>query len=350
MAKKRSSKHSPPPGSELRELESHEPGKIREQVVAMLQGDPEDPARARIEVRKILISAFANPDFPLSARIEIGNILAKIGDPRFDSQFFHLPKDGQRGFIHVDAGEFVMGSDPSLDGHAYENEEPRHTVTLPEYFIARWPVTVAQFRAFVQDSGHHLENEDSLGGMSNHPVGWVYWGDALAYCNWLTDKLRASHSTPQALWDRLNIGWRVTLPSEAEWEKAARGTTGRIYPWGNEFDPTMANTAETDIGIPTPVGCFWAGRSPFDVEDVSGNVWEWTRTQWDDNYAYPYPAGESDRAERENLAAASAPHVVRGGSFSDVSWNARCARRHGRNVYDRYANYGFRVALSLPAG
>lgn len=348
MFKKKPSKNTPPPGSELRPLESNDPEKIRQQVTAMLQGDPEDPARARNQVRLILIQAFANQSFPLPARLEIGNILGKVGDPRFDPQFFFLPKDGQCGFIPIEAGEFVMGSDPNFDPHAYEEEEPQHAFSLPEYFIARWPVTVAQYRAFVQDSGHKIDNDDSFKGGSNHPVGWVYWTDALAYCDWLTEKLRSSHGTPQVLWDRLSAGWRVTLPSEPEWEKAARGTTGRIYPWGNEHTVEMANTAESEIRIPSPVGAFWAWRSPFDVEDMSGNVWEWTRSRWVGRRSYPYPDTEAERAERENLAAKGDPHVLRGGSFSDVAWNARCARRIGKNVYDRYPNHGFRTVISPP--
>lgn len=314
----------------------------------MLQGTPEDPAQARNQVRKVLIQAFANQTFPLAARLEIGNILAKVGDPRFDPQFFFLPKDGLCGLVRIEPGPFVMGSDPNLDAQAYEDEEPQHTLTLPEYFIGRWPVTVAQFRFFVQDSGHRLENQDSVEGVSNHPVGWVYWTDALAYCDWLTEKLRASHGTPQPIWDRITSGWRVSLPSEAEWEKAARGTTGRIYPWGNEPEPGKANTVEADIRIPSPVGSFWAGRSPFEVEDMSGNVWEWTRSRWVRQGAYPYPEDAAGRADRENLEARGDMHVLRGGSFSDAGWNARCARRIGKNVYDRYANYGFRIVLTPP--
>jgi formylglycine-generating enzyme required for sulfatase activity len=349
MAKKKTSKDTASAGSEVRPLESDDPALIRAQVVDMLKGGSEDAARTRNEVRKALLLAFTGPDLPLAARIEIAGILDKLGDPRFDARLCQLPRDGKCGFLLVEAGEFWMGSDPNLDSQAYEDEEPLHKVFLPDYYIARWPVTVGQFRAFVEDSGHRMQNDDSLNRGSNQPVGWVYWADAVAYCDWLNGRLPALEGTPAELRERLLSGWRVTLPSEAEWEKAARGTTGRIYAWGNEYGAELANTAEGELGIPSPVGCFPGGRGPFGLEDASGNVWEWTRSKWLEWGAYPYPDSLEERAEREANGGGAA-RVLRGGSFSDAAWNARCARRIGRNLYDRYGNFGFRVAISPQGG
>jgi len=147
----------------------------------------------------------------------------------------------------------------------------------------------------------------------------------------------------------LRRGWRVTLPSEAEWERAARGTDGRIYPWGDQFDPDKANIDDTGIGGTSAVGCFPAGASPCGALDMSGNIWEWTRSLWGKDsgkpeFVYPY----SERLqERENLKAGSEIwRVLRGGSWLNESWLARCAARNCGNPVGRDLSVGFRVSLS----
>ena len=167
--------------------------------------------------------------------------------------------------------------------------------TLPRYYIARYPVTVAQFQAFVQDS------KDSLRGLSNHPVADVSWYEARKYCAWLTKRLREWKGTPEPLATLLRQeSWQVTLLSEAEWEKAARGTEGCIYPWGNGLDPDRANYRDTGINDTTAVGCFPEGVTPYGCLDMAGNVREWTRSLWGE---YPYPTEAKERAQREDLIA-----------------------------------------------
>ena len=130
-----------------------------------------------------------------------------------------------------------MGSKQG-DQLASDDEMPQHKLSLPRYYIARYPVTVAQFRAFVDASGYTPEDEDSLHGLLNHPVVNITWYEALKYCQWLTERLREWEGTPEPLASLLRQeGWQVTLPSEAEWEKAARGTDGRLYPWGDDAGP-----------------------------------------------------------------------------------------------------------------
>jgi formylglycine-generating enzyme required for sulfatase activity len=147
--------------------------------------------------------------------------------------------------------------------------------------MARYPVTVAQFRAFAEASGYQQRDGSSQRGLSNHPVVSITLYDACKYCAWLTDRLRSWEGTPEPLAILLRQeGWRVSVPSEAEWEKAARGREGRIYPWGDEPDPDLANYLDSGLNSTSTVGCFPSGASPYGVKELSGNVWEWTRSLW----------------------------------------------------------------------
>jgi formylglycine-generating enzyme required for sulfatase activity len=287
-------------------------------------------------------------------RAQAGNALAILGDPRFPAEAWYLPNEPLLGFVEIPAGPFRMGSDGRHDPDAFDEEKPQHEVRLPRYFMARYPVTVAQFQAFVEDSGQQPEDdEESLQGLPHHPVVEVTWYRALDYCAWLTERLRQWPGTPEPLATLLrDEGWQVMLPSEAEWEKAARGHDGRLYPWGREPDPSRANYDETGIDATNPVGCFPAGASPYGVEDMSGNVWEWTRSLWGDDWdkpAYRYPYKPNDG--REHLDAADNTHrVVRGGAFNNNHRNVRCAYRNRNNPNNRNNNIGFRVAVLTCSG
>lgn len=162
----------------------------------------------------------------------------------------------------------------------------------------RWPVTVAQFAAFVRASGYKPADPNCLKGITNHPVAFITWHDAMAYCRWLNERLREHAAVcligERSLTDAERQFWQgladgasgVGLPSEAEWEKAARGTEGWIYPWGDEPDPNKANYGDAGLGTTSAVGCFLGGVSPYGCEEMAGNVWEWTRSLY---AGYPYP-------------------------------------------------------------
>jgi formylglycine-generating enzyme required for sulfatase activity len=276
-------------------------------------------------------------------RAAVGNTSARLGDPRFRADAWSLPDEPLLGFVEIPAGPFLMGSRKG-DALALESEMPQPTLTLPRFFMGRYPVTVAQFQAFVEASGQRPEREESLHGLSNHPVVNVTWYDARRYCDWLTEQLRAWEDTPEPLGSLLRReGSCVTLPSEAEWEKAARGTDGRMYPWDDELAANRANYDDTGIHATSAVGCFPGGASPYEVEELSGNVSEWTRSVWG---TYPYPAGQKGLAERENLDAPNdTDRVWRGGAFYDARRGVRCAC-HGRCNPDDWDGYlGFRIMV-----
>ena len=282
-------------------------------------------------------------------RAEAGGVLGTLGDPRFNAEAFWLPGRfrGQAeillGFLPVPAGAFQMG------GGQEEREKPIHQVEVGEFYVARYPVTVVQFRAFVDGSGFEPGNPDCLRDPDNRPLRWVSWYEARAYCDWLTERLREWEELPKPLADLLRVGadggppWQVRLPTEAEWEKAARGDDGREYPWGNEFYPEKCNTAETGLGTISAAGCFPGGASSYGAQDMSGSVWEWCQSLYK---GYPYRADDG----REDLEA-EGYRVIRGGAFYYFRDLARCASRY--NLPPSYRDYsvGLRlvVAPALPS-
>jgi len=254
-------------------------------------------------------------------------------------------------WVTIPAGEFLMGSDPARDRLAYDDETPQHRLYLPAYRIARTPVTVAQFAAFVAANPGYRTTAEQRGSAWNwtgsewkniqgadwahprgpgsdvrdrqdHPVTCVSWDDAMAFCRWAG----------------------VRLPSEAEWEKAARGTDGRLWPWGDrEQDERLCNF-NMNVGDTTPVGRYPDGASLYGVLDMAGNVWEWTRSLWGKDVQKPdyrYPYDPNDGREDPN-APDTVLRVLRGGSFWTGARYVRCAVR-GRLSPDNRGDFGFRV-------
>ena len=251
----------------------------------------------------------------------------------------NLPDDPLLGFVEIPPGPFLMGSDPGIDALAYDVErwsaaQPQGVVDVPAFLIGGTEVTVAQFAAFVEGTAHEVDAR-ALAAPPLHPVSFVSWPDALAYCRWLEALLRESPATPPEVRSRLAEGWRVTLPSEAQWEKAARGDDGRIFPWGNEVRADRANFG-TDA--PTPVGEVDCPECAHGLDDMSGNVWEWTRSPWQ-----PYPYDEAD--DREGLEG-EALWVMRGGSFADAVRDVRAAIRGAAGPDVRREFIGFRVVIA----
>jgi formylglycine-generating enzyme required for sulfatase activity len=243
--------------------------------------------------------------------------------------------------VRVPAGEFLMGS-TDADKKAARHEKPPHAVYLDEFLIGEAPVTVGQFGAFVRATGYRTTADGGRYGWNwqhpdgpqsdvrakgEHPVTQVNWHGATAFCAW------ASQAS----------GRVVRLPTEAEWEKAARGTDGRIYPWGSQTDLANRCNYGGKVGDTTPVGRYSPqGDSPYGCVDMAGSVWEWVADWYDEDYYR--------RSPRENPPgpASGSVRVLRGGSWLLVAYYVRAAHRFGSIPGSRLGGLGFRVVVSCP--
>ena len=204
------------------------------------------------------------------------------------------------------------------------------TVTLPAFFIGRYEVTVAQYKACVDDGGCTPGYGRAFESDGRLPVGSVSWRQALAYGAWLEAKLTAWTGTPEPIAAALagrrdGIAWRITLPSEAEWERAARGTDARMYPWGTGIDRPRARYGRRDEDGPALVGTHPAGASPVAAMDMAGNIWEWTRSR-SLPYSYNSPYATDYALEGLNVPDSEAQWIertLRGGAFNDGAFNLR---------------------------
>lgn len=288
------------------------------------------------------------PLLPFGERLRAGYALGALGDPRIPQT-----SESWRGTLlttglpdgywcSVPAGPFLLGSRPS-DRDSRPWEQPQQTVELPAFAIGRYPLTNGQWREFVAAGGYRerrwwneagwrerlannwegaAEPDDFRFNGPNQPVVGVSWHEGQAFCRWLSDLL----------------GRQVALPSEAQWEKAARSSDGRRYPWGGQRAISRANTISSGVGATTPVGCYPNGASPYGALDMAGNVWEWTSNSWRESY-------------HEGNAAPHEPNgsmVIRGGVWASDLSLARCAARDGFDPAGRGTILGLRVALLPP--
>ena len=341
---------------------------------------------ARKEIRILrngLVDLLGISEFPTLERAKAGISLAVLQDPR-------------PGVTHVDAMEFcLVPAGRFWMGSKVVSSEKVHfqSCTNYDYWISQYPITNAQFQEFIEagDYGNeaywqeakrdgiwsdgnineYLDHEPRSGplefkppfSLSNHPVVGITWYEALAFTRWLTDRWRNAGVLTPVLF--------VQLPSEAEWEKAARGGEKipvnplivsvndihradnqrpklgsnshpkREFPWGEPFNGNLANGEESGLSTSNAVGCFAGGKSPYGCEELSGNVWEWTRSQY--KYGYPYYPKLCEKAppmyKHETIS-------LRGGSFSNFDGLLRCSYRYGNSPDLRNDNVGFRVVLT----
>lgn len=247
--------------------------------------------------------------------------------------------------ILIPAGEFLMGSTDETEG-AEPEEKPQHKVHLPAFKIGKSPITNEQYAKFCQQTGYPWPPDwepEHLQEKPNQPVVNVSWYDAMEFCRWLTCKWEQS--------GKLTEGEIVRLPTEAEWEKAARGTDGRLYPWGDFFDPTRCNYEGSGYHTTTPVGQYLPdGDSPYGCWDMAGNVYEWTLSLWgrgghNPEYSYPYDPTDG----RENIEADdNFRRIVRGGAFYYTAECVRCATRNFKFPWTKQSGGGFRIVVVKP--
>jgi len=281
---------------------------------------------------------------PGAERVRAGKLLGELDDPR--PGVCTLPP----AMVEFPGGLFTIGE--PIGKARYGDEENDQPSTIAPFAIARYPVTNAQYALFLDDDGYHADapwwdaagrewlrqsvrtapllwNDERFGiTRPNHPVVGVTWYEATAFCRWLTQYL--------------SDGFEYCLPSEAEWEYAARGTTRRTYAWGDEEpDGERANFNWIYNGT-TAVGCFAHGATPEGVYDLTGNVWEWTRSEY-----RPYPYDPNDGRE-DGQEPARKYFTFRGGGWFNLSIYLRASLRNGNVPAYCYYDVGLRLARHPP--
>jgi formylglycine-generating enzyme required for sulfatase activity len=299
---------------------------------------PKSPRYAEVTQAVLGIFSPGAEQIPLRVRIEAADALARAGDPRL------APEKEAANWITIPTGTYWMGAQSSdhgkqnYDPEAYPDESPVHQVTLRAFRIRRYPVTVQEFAEFVAAGGYGEESYWAAGGFGkftqpdewdpqqqrpSRPVVGVSWFEAAAYCAW--------------------AGGR--LPTEAEWERVARGPASARYPWGPgpKLDGTRANydCGKGQAGETTPVGLYPLGTSAEGVTDLLGNVWEWT-ADWYEKKAY-------ERSCRENPPSppSGQARVLRGGSWGGGPAYVRVSYRVRLDPAYRDISFGFRCAGEL---
>jgi formylglycine-generating enzyme required for sulfatase activity len=252
---------------------------------------PQDPRYQELmDAAMAVFDPIKGAGIPLKVRVEAAEALGRAGDPRLR----------QNNWVRIPAGSFVMGEGA---------KEHEHEIELDAFEIGRYPVTVEEYGRYIEEGGREPKRWDKQVQYPNRPVVNVSWHEAAAYCAWAG----------------------VHLPTEAQWERAARGQEGRPYPWGNEEpDGERANYKDSGIDSPTPVGLFPKGATPDGIYDLAGNVWEWM-ADW-------------------HVAGRNRFGVLRGGS-SDTGAVMGLTLRDGIGFESeyRYTSIGFRCARALPS-
>jgi formylglycine-generating enzyme required for sulfatase activity len=281
------------------------------------QRDPKGPPAGRLHVSKggswttdadSCRAAYRCRSFPGSRWGYCGFRCARSPKPK--------PKASTEGMVVIEAGWFLMGA----DGFIFEG--PQRRIYLDAFLIDRVPVTNEQYRRFCRATGHappvHWHAGYFPDGEENHPVVNVAIDDARAFARFCGKR----------------------LPTEAEWEKSARGSDGRVYPWGDDYDPAKCNTLKSRIGRTVPVGSYPAGQSPYGVLDMCGNIWEWVEGVWD-------PTVFKEMPERNPRPARGEQDVLRGGTWSTLPINCRTFSRCPSLRGCRWGYCGFRCAKNL---
>ncbi len=331
------------------------------------------------EVIERLLFTMTDSAPTILVRAKCGDVLGELGDPRLEKM----------EWCEVPEGEFLMGCTEEeadlilnewlqfirMESSNYSKEEvqnwtrmfiPQHLVFLPKFYISKFPTTNQEFKVFLKNRGYQnnkwwtdaglawlkrsIEDEKNMNlekwqcrngriepaywndpalAIPNRPLVGITWFEAMAYCNWLNEQLQRSENLPQ--------GYVVRLPSEAEWEKAARGNDRRFWPWGNNMENDKANLYEMYLAAPCTVGIFSADLSPCGALDMAGNVREWCY-----NLLSQYPYDPKDGREKVN---ADGMRASRGGAWYRGQYTAHCAYRRHYMPDVHHNGLGFRVVI-----
>ncbi|MCP4287575.1 MAG: SUMF1/EgtB/PvdO family nonheme iron enzyme, partial [Gammaproteobacteria bacterium] len=345
-------------------------------------------------------------------RAAAGRVLARLGDPRPGVTVI-VEETGHPAWpdfvwCKVPAGPFLLGANDD-EKDAYADERPQHELTLPTFYIARYPVTNAQFDPFIKAGGYDdlqwwteagwewrkgidpdlnqlpdedlrkqyadwLANrpaeqrhqpywwQDERLNLPNLPLVGVNWYETMAYCRWVTHEFQVSNMEFRVWRDgqietqRLKPDNEIRLPTEAEWEKAAgwdpTANRKRVYAWGDEWDETKANVGEV-IGLPSPAGIFPAGAASCGALDITGNVWEWMKSSWgsfdynNPGFQYPFKDArpQTTSGQREGLDTPGF-RALRGGSWPGNGRSARVSARYSYRPVGFGDSFGFRLVVA----
>ncbi len=293
------------------------------------------------KVKNRLLESFSS-DITLNEKSSNGKILSRLGDTRFNKDIQFLPNDQTLGFKYIPGGVVQFGSNEQIDKNSLKYERPLQELKVNHFYISKWTVTIIQFYQYQKDSGLNMLAPDPTDW--NKPITQVSWFDANNYCEWLYKKLINSDNCPSKIKDLLLQGWIISLPSEKEWEKAAKGHNYKVYPWGKKFDSKIANTKEAGIHEIISVGCSPKSQSDHHVEDMIANVWEWTRSIWVEQ-AFPYESYSTEVYTSHSYKGREKQFVIKGGSFASNYTDARIATRSRFLSEDKSKNLGFRMVL-----
>jgi len=314
----------------------------------------EQPEAASLDAAA-MVEAFEaeGRNWPVEKRLDWLERLGELGDPRLDP----MRKDR---WVYIEPGEFTMGDNRSQ----FSDEKPEHKVRIKHgYWLGRFPVTNDEFTQFIEAGGYREKaywgkvgwdwrNEKEITEPSywddpqwnrpNQPVVGVSWHEAMAYCRWLEATLKAKRPewAPQ--------DFKIELPAEGQWEYAARGRESKIYPWRQDEKPNadLANS-ERNIGRTTPVGAYPRGTTPEGLLDMAGNVWEWQRDEWQENYKKCQGNDSCQHSDTSALNEASSASLrpLRGGAWIFVADSLRGSFRIGWDAWGRDGSVGFRCCL-----
>lgn len=284
----------------------------------------------RNQITTLMLRIIEESTLPTLSRAKAGRVLSSLDDPRDLQTMASIP-----------AGKFLMGSDQ------YLNSQPVHEVFLEGFRIGIYPVVNRDYLRFVQDTNRDWRSPDrETPDKRNASATDLTWHDANAYCAWLMSRWRAC--------SRISQYEHVRLPTEAEWERAARGNLEKtsnnspIYPWGTSWCHDAANSDETGLNAPCTVGLFPKSTSPYGCLDMAGQVWEWCSTLWGEDMAtpsFPYPWRKDDG--RESVEAPEAERrVLRGGCFSSAALKVSCSYRGALEPGGYWRGNGFRIVVA----